>query len=169
MEFLVFSDSHGESQNIKAIIERQNRRPDGIIFLGDGLRDLMYLDIDIPIYSVSGNCDTGSFYGNLCGDLFGLININGVKIFYTHGHMYNVKSSMTQLLFTAVQKDADVLLFGHTHMPIEKRIDVGEINFPKLKKPLYVFNPGSIGDYYASFGVLTVTDRGEVLLSHGKL
>ena len=170
MEFLIFSDSHGKSKNIKEVIDRQIRRPDGIFFLGDGLRDLMYLDItDIPIYSVSGNCDTGGFYGTLCSDFLGLVNVNGVKVMYTHGHMYNVKSSMTHLLYTAVQKDADILLFGHTHMPVEKRVDVDMIDFPKLNKPLYIFNPGSIGDYNASFGTLTITDRGEILLSHGKL
>ena len=170
MEFLCLSDSHGRTKNILEVISRQVRRPDGIFFLGDGLRDLMYCDIlDIPIYSVAGNCDTSSFYGTLSSDEVGIVNINGKKIMFTHGHLYNVKSSLTHLIYTAAEKDVDVVLFGHTHAPLEMMLDVDDIDIPRLKKPLYLMNPGSVGGYDGDFGVLTITNRGEILLSHGKL
>ena len=35
MEFLVFSDSHGNVSNISAALERQVKSPDAILFLGD--------------------------------------------------------------------------------------------------------------------------------------
>ncbi len=170
MEFLVLSDSHGRTKNILEALARQIRKPDGIIFLGDGLRDLMYCDIvDIPIYSVGGNCDTGGFFGTLSSDDVGVIEACGKKIMFTHGHLYGVKSSLSHLIYIAAQRDVDIVLFGHTHTPLEMRIDVDDVDLPKLKKPLYLLNPGSVGGYDGDFGVLSVTDRGEVLLSHGKL
>ena len=169
MEFLVLSDSHGRTKNILEAISRQVRRPDGIIFLGDGLRDFMYCDIDIPIYSVAGNCDTGSFYGSLCCDDERIIDICGKKVLITHGHNYSVKSSLTKLIYTAAYKEIDIVMFGHTHEPTEIRLGVGDIDMPTLKKPLYLFNPGSIGGYDGDFGTLTINSRGEILFGHGKL
>lgn len=169
MEFLVLSDSHGRTKNILEAISRQVRRPDGIIFLGDGLRDLMYCDIDIPIYSVAGNCDTGSFYGGLCADTVRIIELAGKRVMLTHGHIYSVKSTLSRLIYAAADNDIDIVMFGHTHEPLEKRLDVGDIDMPILKKPLYLFNPGSVGGYDGDFGALTVNNRGEILLSHGRL
>ena len=169
MEFLVLSDSHGRTKNILEAVSRQIKRPDGIIFLGDGLRDLMYCDIDIPIYSVSGNCDTGSFYGELCSDTVRIVELAGKRVMLTHGHEYSVKSTLSRLIYAAVDSGADIVMFGHTHEPYEKRLDTGDIDMPVLKKPLYIFNPGSVGGYDGDFGVLTVNSRGEILLSHGRL
>ena len=38
MEFIVFSDSHGKSDRINSLVEMAGNF-DGVIFLGDGLRD----------------------------------------------------------------------------------------------------------------------------------
>ena len=63
MDILVFSDSHGREGRIKEAIDRQIKKPDAIIFLGDGLRDIGNIEADgIPILSVSGNCDIGSMF-----------------------------------------------------------------------------------------------------------
>ena len=63
----------------------------------------------------------------------------------------------------ATEQNADILLFGHTHTPLEKYIPTDEGGF-------YLFNPGSIGAGYggASYGVINITDKG-ILLSHGRL
>ncbi len=168
MEFLVFSDSHGRTKNILEALARQIRRPDGIIFLGDGLRDMMYCDIgDIPVFSVCGNCDTSGFFGNLSSDDTRVIEAYGKRIMLTHGHLYGVKGGLSRLVYAASEKGADVVLFGHTHTPFEMRLDTEDSDI--LTKPLYIMNPGSIGGYDGDFGVLTVTNKGEILLSHGKL
>jgi predicted phosphodiesterase len=84
-----------------------------------------------------------------------------------HGHTRGVKSGIGEAISAAVQRDADILLFGHTHQPLEKYIPVedsteGEI----LKKPLRVFNPGSLGS--GSFGLIDIRGK-DVLMSHGSI
>jgi hypothetical protein len=55
---------------------------------------------------------------------------------------------------------------------MEKYLDAGEeICGAKLKKPLHVFNPGSIGTSSAghySFGTMTLDKKG-ILFGHGKI
>ena len=63
--------------------------------------------------------------------------------------------------------DADIVLFGHTHEMLERRLTPDK--YPSLSKPLYVFNPGAISGYKSSFGCLDITLRGEIMLSHGEL
>ena len=40
MNILVFSDSHGRGSRMLEALARQIKKPDAVIFLGDGLRDL---------------------------------------------------------------------------------------------------------------------------------
>ena len=170
MEFLVLSDSHGRTKNILEALSLQIRNLDGIIFLGDGLRDLMYCDTgDIPIYSVGGNCDAGGFFAGLSSDGMRILELGGKRIMLTHGHLYGVKSTLSRLIYAAADNDIDVVMFGHTHVPYEARLDVTDIDMPTLKKPLYIFNPGAIGGYDGDFGILSISSRGEILLSHGRL
>ena len=88
MEFLCLSDSHGSTKNILEALMRQIKRPDGIIFLGDGLRDLSYCDLnDIPVYSVCGNCDSKLFPIELRSPDEMILDFYGKKIMLTHGHI----------------------------------------------------------------------------------
>lgn len=168
MEFLCLSDSHGSTKNILEALMRQIKRPDGIIFLGDGLRDLAYCELyDIPVYSVCGNCDSKLFPIELRSPDEMILDFYGKKIMITHGHKYDVKSGLSRLIYAAVEKNADVVLFGHTHDPIEMYLDMDGSDI--INKPLYIMNPGSIGSYDGDFGVLTITKNGEILLSHGRL
>jgi len=166
MHFLVFSDSHGHPENINGGLKKAGRC-DGIIFLGDGLRDLLYCDADASlIYSVRGNCDVFSM-GTYDEPDQRLLELGGKKIFITHGHRYGVKSSLDSLIYAAAERDADAVLFGHTHEPVERRVTPDDI--PCLSKPLYLFNPGAVSGYDPSFGCMDITLRGEMIFSHGKL
>ena len=169
MEIIVISDSHGKQSNIKKILERQIKKPAAVIFLGDGLRDIAYADIeDIPVYSVKGNCDFGIFSDADTPDEL-LIELGGKKIFMTHGHRYGVKSTLTPLVSMAASKSADILLFGHTHEACEGFLDSENSLGLKIEKPLYIMNPGSIGSYTYQFGIITVDKSGDIMLSHGSL
>ncbi len=89
-----------------------------------------------------------------------------------HGHEHGVKSGIERAAAYAAQRGADVLLFGHTHEPMEKYFPVGtRLGEVTLEKPLYVFNPGSLGlprEGCATFGVIEIR-RGQLLLSHGRV
>ena len=169
MDILVFSDSHGNLRNVQKALDSQIKKPDAILFLGDGLANLNYFDFDgIPLYTVSGNCD-GDFYGSLFSDDERIIELAGKKIMMTHGHKYDVKHSLTRLIYTAASRDVDIVLYGHTHVAHECVLTPESCEMPKLQKPLYVMNPGAIGSGGSSFGVITVSRMGEILLSHGRV
>ena len=171
MNILVFSDSHGRGSNMVEAFSRQIKKPDAIVFLGDGLRDLSYCEFgDVPIFAVTGNCDVYNFYGkgSACDEI--VMSLGGKRVMMTHGDRYAVKLGLGRLIGASAEKDADVVLFGHTHKPMELYLPAGENEYGvDLKKPLYLFNPGSIGAYERSFGAVEIRESGEVVLSHGEL
>lgn len=171
LNILVLSDSHGRSERVEQVLARQIRTPDAVVFLGDGLRDVINLDTHgAPLLSVSGNCDAFGFFGDFGAEKEIVMTLGGKRFLMTHGHEYGVKSGLGRIVAAAVEKDVDVVLFGHTHMAFEKRLPDGESEYGiPLKKPLYLFNPGSIGDHDASFGCVLVRENGEIMLSHGSL
>ena len=169
MEILVFSDSHGRRAKIEEAVARQIKKPDAIIFLGDGLRDISDAEIgDIPVYAVRGNCDTMSMFSMDAPDEQCLI-LGGKRILFTHGHRYGVKSTLTPLINEAARRRADIVLYGHTHEGYERELSAENEYGIKLEGPLYIMNPGSIGAYPYYFGVITIDKSGRILLSHGSL
>ena len=97
-----------------------------------------------------------------------IINLDGVRIMMVHGHNYGVKMTLTPLINTATENKADIVLFGHTHVPFELTVMPENDRGVMLQKPLYIMNPGSLKDG-ASFGIITVDRSGRVLMSHGSL
>lgn len=167
MEALIFSDSHGRVRAMKAAIDRQLTLPDAIFFLGDGLRDTSDPIFDAtPLYAVRGNCDWFLGYDDTPSER--VMKWAGLTLLLTHGHEYNVKSGTGALLLRAMDVGADVVLFGHTHVPICERIPAGSLSRGGVPYPrdIWLFNPGSIG-MEGSFGTLTVRDS-RLLLSHGE-
>ena len=170
----ILSDSHGHPDAIAEALRRA--RPDGILFAGDGLRDLSHTDTaGTPLWAVQGNCDWMTLPlligGSLCIPTDEeLILWEGLRILLCHGHTLGVKSGLSVAAAHAASRGADVLVFGHTHAPLERHIPAGEtVGGVVLEKDLYLFNPGSIGDFLEpTFGTLTVRD-GVPLFGHGKL
>ena len=163
MKCLVFSDSHGSVNGIRRAL---NMHPDAevIFYLGDGLRDLesFIYDKSKMWIAVRGNCDFSALLGDGMVKKTDSITLMGHRIFLTHGDMYGVKYGLDGITKLAVDHNADVVLFGHTHKMLEKYIPTEEGGF-------YLFNPGSIGGGFGikpSYGVINITDSG-ILLSHG--
>lgn len=160
MKAVVFSDSHGKVQYMRRALCR-HRNADICFFLGDGLRDLEQIASEFPtvaFLSVAGNCDWYA-QGVAKEDVFVM---EGRRVLYLHGHTVGVKGGIGAAIAAARRLDADILLYGHTHIPYEGCVTEGE-------KPLYILNPGSIGEFYegcAHYGVLEVRENG-ILLSHG--
>lgn len=72
--------------------------------------------------------------------------------FITHGHLYNAKVGLYTIMCAAREAKADILCFGHTHSALSMYED-----------GLYVLNPGSCGGYMASYGIIDITDKGEII------
>ncbi len=54
------------------------------------------------------------------------------RFYMVHGHQYGVKMSLQSLYYRAKEKEADIVLFGHTHVPCCEQED-----------GIWLINPGS--------------------------
>lgn len=146
MKILVFSDSHNDILSMEAIINACKVDVSLIIHLGDLCSDFNKVIgkfPDIRYISVKGNND----FFELGTDSEYIGNFDGLRFFCTHGHQYSVKSGIAGISVRARALKADVVLFGHTHIPFkEKR---GQTLF---------FNPGAIGCGNYTFGILQTQD-----------
>ena len=173
MTLLVVSDIHERSYRLSELLDKHSRH-DGFLFLGDGLRSVERESERITgLAAVMGNCDGLSFTSLQRGAAQELLlDLDGVRVLMMHGHAYGVKSGLDRAVAHAQNKGADVLLFGHTHIPFDRYFASGTcFDGFSLTRPLYVFNPGSLGeprDGAPSYGVLEIRN-GVALLSHGKL
>ena len=161
-KILVLSDIHAGMAYAKAAL-KEHPECKTVIFCGDGINCIDSLERFAPdkaFFSVMGNCDFGG-YG--VKDVEAVLEMEGHRIFICHGHTRDAKSGCTKLIAAAVQKDADIVLFGHTHAVC----DVYD-----SESGVYLFNPGSIGNPHFgqphSYGLLTL-DKGNVLFSIGKI
>ncbi len=144
---LVFSDSHGTTEKMIQIIKNMPG-VSAVLHLGDINRDIQELEdtfFDFPIYGVQGNNDCSGLYPNEKS-----ITVAEKKIFITHGHYYLVNGNPQPLKTVPAAEDADIILYGHTHIAYEERYD-GKI----------LANPGSITkplDGQPSYGVIEIED-----------
>lgn len=131
MKIAVFSDTHRNIEGVLRVIDAQ--RPDFVIHLGDHIKDAYRIQEqfpDLPMECVPGNCD----YAPTEADTK-CITLGGVTIMLTHGHKYRVKYETQSLLNAAYFQGADMVLYGHTHRPVNDRVE-----------GLYVVNPGTAGE-----------------------
>lgn len=134
MKILVLSDTHGHTSKAEKAI-KANREVDLIIHLGDYFRDAQKLSAtfpEIPIEYIYGNSDF-MIENNVPAEK--IIEVCGKRIFLTHGHRYSVKWDYERLISKAQEQNADILLFGHTHIP---ELIVND--------RFYLLNPGSTSD-----------------------
>lgn len=156
MKLLVVSDTHGDTRALFQAVRREGDA-DAVFFLGDGTRDVDELRDERPslrLYAVRGNCDFASF-----DPIDGLAAFGGVLFYYTHGHLYGVKSGLDALAEAARARGADAALYGHTHLPLLTR--VGGVT---------LFNPGALSraGERGGYGVVTI-EGGAPSFSHRQL
>lgn len=145
MRILVISDSHGKTKNIHDTIIKE-KPLDMIIHLGDKYSDFLEIEeaYNIPVHGVVGNVDC---YNE--GPSNKMIEIEGRRIFISHGHNYIVNHNLEMIKIAAEEMSADIVLFGHSHIPyIEDR-------------GVYILNPGSISEprseVYPSYAILEIS------------
>ena len=130
---IVISDTHGNVNDIKKLIPLM-RENDYVIHLGDGERDLNCLPPEIKekVINVKGNCDDSLTESEK------VVEIEGVRVFLTHGHGYGVKGSLYRLLLKGKEVCASVCFYGHSH-----RASIEEADGVTL------VNPGNMTRYSA--------------------
>ncbi len=120
MRIAVISDTHGKINRCIYAIEKLPHI-DAIIHLGDvydDAEDLSDYFTQTPVYAVGGNCGL-----SFRAETDRLIELGGLRIFLTHGHMYSVKQSLTALAKKVKEVGADIGMFGHTHLCFDSYVD----------------------------------------------
>ncbi|GAF64135.1 hypothetical protein BTS2_1027 [Bacillus sp. TS-2] len=110
MKWLIMSDSHGWKEELSPVVQRHEQEVDYIIHCGDSelYEDHPALE---KMMVVKGNCDFGEDFNEEI-----VKEIKGVSLFVTHGHLNQVKMTMTNLTYRAEEVGAQVTCFGHTHI-----------------------------------------------------
>ncbi len=139
---IIISDTHGNRTAVGKL-QPLFKECDYIFHLGDVLSDVgaFRAEFQDKLKLVNGNCDlfkTGS------DEL--VIEIEGVKIFATHGHLYSAKTTLYRLAERADELGCNIVLYGHTHIAREDEI-----------AGIKLINPGNMTSYTPnSYAYLTV-------------
>ena len=144
MKLLILSDTHRSLGFAYDAIEKE--RPDAVVHLGDHLtdaEDLSFACQEPDFYYVPGNCDYAPAVPQSL-----TLELDGVRIFVTHGHLYGVKRDLSALAGAAKDAGARLALFGHTHIQhLEER---GGIT---------LLNPGTAGRFgHSGYAVVEIKD-----------
>ncbi len=141
MKLLVISDSHGRVSFLEAILRREADCA-YLIHLGDGAADMTHLmeyTAHKKVFLTRGNCDAAGT-GLKEQHVF---TAEGVRALACHGHRFRVKYGLQALYYAGLQENAELCLFGHTHMPT--LLQEGE---------MLLLNPGAA--YNGRYAVVTV-------------
>lgn len=145
-QFVVMSDSHGDYDIVKDIKDRYQGEVDAIFHNGDS--ELKSSDpIWDGIYVVRGNCDYDDGYPEN-----NVVELNGITIAQTHGHLYQINFMWDRLDLFAQEAGADICLYGHLHRASAWRME-----------DIVFINPGSVlqprGEVMEKlYAFVTVTD-----------
>lgn len=150
MKILVFSDTHRKTEKMAHIITSKKHQTDLVIHLGDCGDDWQRIRDDFPevaFLGVAGNCDLFVSSRTPVSDT---VSLEGHKLFFTHGHKFDIRVSDSLLGFEARKQGADIALFGHTHVGAYYE-----------KNGVTFFNPGSLTEprdgSLGSYGLITLT------------
>ncbi|AAO36339.1 phosphodiesterase [Clostridium tetani] len=154
MKLFFISDIHGSSYYLEKVINiYEKEKADYLVILGDelyhGARNPLPKEYNPKkvaeilnkyknkIIAVRGNCDSEVDQMVLNYPImsdYSIILYNNRRLFLTHGHIYN-KNNLPTI------SNGDVFIYGHTHVPLAKRINnifiinPGSITFPKENTP----------------------------------
>lgn len=156
MKIVVLSDSHGNTQAVEKVLQRFEDA-DFIIHLGDGEREVGYVLNMMPqiagkFYFLKGNCDYGGVVDSMRKTLILPLPYDNM-LFAAHGDQFQVKYGADRIVHEAIENEANIVLYGHTH-----ERDCRYVN------GVYVINPGSVAcprdGQRPSCAVISVTANG---------
>ena len=151
MKIGIISDTHGSMAAIRKVLATAPP-VECWIHCGDYAMDANALHnmINQTVYAVSGNCDVMRGPVEAKPDCF--LEIEGFKLWVTHGHLYMGETrQISELAWWGQSMEQDIV---HTHVPVFKQIS-----------GIWLLNPGSPArpreGSHAGFAVLTL-NRGHM-------
>ena len=148
MRIGVISDSHGNQRLVEEALSQMGEI-DALFHAGDYEFGFDPDEYPYPVYVAKGNCDPYDYFSQE-GQTVSLAEI---KIFLTHGDLYDARRKIAGLKAAAQQEDAQVVIYGHSH-----------IAFSHQEDGILFLNPGSLARPRSTMGrsyaILTVNNGG---------
>lgn len=147
MKIGIIGDTHGSQQAIRKAVQLMPP-VELLLHTGDYAPDANVLETltGLPVIKVTGNCDRDGLANP--DEIF---EREGFNIWLTHGHKYFHYGEVGELAWWANRLEANIVVYGHTHMPMAKWY--GDV---------LLINPGSParprGGSKPSFAVLTLNE-----------
>lgn len=149
MRILIVSDTHGRHKKFELAVEASGKI-DALFHLGDFQVEEEYFAhiCKCPMFMVAGNND---FWSRQPYERE--VEFAGKKIFMTHGHGHQVHAGVNKIVEEGKKKGADIVMFGHTHVPCAEEYE-----------GILLLNPGSLTyprqqNHKASYMILEITDK----------
>lgn len=124
---LIMSDSHGWKEEVLTIKNRHHYEVDVMIHCGDSELEPDSKELE-GFQAVRGNMDFDMDFPTEKE-----VQTGSLHFLVVHGHLHQTNSTYMNVQYRAQEIGANVVCFGHSHIPVAEKI--GEI--------LYI-NPGSI-------------------------
>lgn len=157
-KILVFSDSHGDQYIVRDIFEKFGASCDAAVFAGDGIYDLVRLMEKASAYEeakrwlppviafVRGNNDPSIISTSFCKKIFVpkrvILEAGCRRILITHGNEEGVYYSTEPLEDSAELENANAVIYGHTHFPVENMHIIYSMNPGSCSCPRFRSKPG---------------------------
>jgi putative phosphoesterase len=133
LRIAVAGDSHGRIETVARSLKKAD--PDYLLFTGDYYSDGKKLArrLNVDWVGVMGNCDYGQK-----GKQERQVTLAGRTFYLVHGHQFGVKRNLNSLFYRGQELGADLVLFGHTHVPQCEKIagtwfvNPGSVSLPRL-------------------------------------
>ncbi|MBO8159836.1 metallophosphoesterase [Thermosyntropha sp.] len=127
----VLGDTHSDIEKAEKVFIEEG--VEYFLFTGDYYSDAVKLSkkLNIGFTGVIGNCDL-AFQSAIGFPEEEFLLIGDKKVYMVHGHQYRVKENLNVLYYRALEVEADVVIFGHTHIPVCEEIN-----------QIWFLNPGS--------------------------
>lgn len=145
-KLILVSDTHGKKIKIEEIRDKEDA--DGILHLGDGVRDITQTDLSKykDVHYVYGNWDKIEAENVL------RLEIEGVEFIALHGNKFSIHRTLKKVLALLNEKNVNLLFYGHTHK--QKMSKEGEkrlINPGHTKRGEYALVYFDKGSYKVEF------------------
>ena len=129
MKILIVSDTHGRHSAFDKALKEAGKI-DALVHLGDTEGGEEYIEAvcACPAYVLAGN---NNFFSDNLREMEVVFGTK--KAFMTHGHYYYVSLGPERIIEEGKMRNADIVMFGHTHKPFLEMID-----------GMIVLNPGSL-------------------------
>lgn len=149
MRIGVISDSHGNQRLVDEAISQMGEI-DALFHAGDYEFGFDPDNYPYPVFVAKGNCDSDESFFSKDEQT---VSLDNIKIFLTHGDLYDARRKVEGLKNAAQLAGAQVVIYGHSHKAFNHHED-----------GILFLNPGSLArprsEIGRSYAILTVDDGG---------